>query len=384
MATTLPGHYEFGLSDIQEARAKTLHEEAVVIDLLSQRAGANIFAHYPPALQAELQSLIDRSDGVYGKYFAAYNWPYELALAGKSDLIFDWYRQAGLSVITHTVPVGPQPMGTIEPNRYLDHQRMRLVTTAAEMRQAKVDGVLASYANYQPLGSIPNDLNMIDEAHALGLRSMMLTYNSMTTVGVGCTERVDAGLSRHGVSVVQRCNELGIIVDTSHCGPMTTLDACRFSKAPVTANHSSAYSVYNHARGKTDECLRAIADTGGLIGVLAVPAYLTDADIPTIDHMLDHIEYIADLIGWQHVAIGTDWPLQAPIELQQPIFAPDNKDTAFRPEDRLDVTVNLAGFDDCRDMPNITRGLVSRGWADDAIKGVLGENALRVFEAVCG
>jgi membrane dipeptidase len=384
MNTTLPGRYEFGLSDIQEAHAKALHEKAVVIDLLSQRAGANIFAHYPPALQAELQSVIDESEGIYDKYFSACDWPYELALANKSELIFDWYRQAGLSVITHTVPIGQFPISATDPTKYLDHERMRLVTTATEIRQAKTDGVLASYANYQPLGSIPNDLAMINEAYAQGLRSLMLTYNSMTTVGVGCTERVDAGLSRHGVSVVQRCNELGIIVDTSHCGPMTTLDACRFSRAPVTANHSSACGVYHHARGKTDECVRAIADTGGLIGVLAVPAYLTDAKAPTIDHMLDHMEYIANLVGWQHVAIGTDWPLQAPIDIQKPLFMPDNKDTAFRPEDRLDVTVNLAGFDDCRDMPNITRGLVSRGWTDEAIMGVLGENALRVFEVVCG
>jgi membrane dipeptidase len=170
----------------------------------------------------------------------------------------------------------------------------------------------------------------------------------------------------------------------SHCGHLTTLDACRHSTKPVNANHTAAQGVYVHARGKRDEALRAIAATGGVIGVVAVPAFLTDKARPTIDDMLDHIDYIANLVGWQHVAIGTDWPLQAPEELLRSILSPDNKATGFREQDRLDVTRRLIGFDSCRDLPNITRGLVKRGYGDESIRGILGENALRVFAEVCG
>src|SRR5437764_11659454 len=115
-----------------------------------------------------------------------------------------------------------------------------------------------------------------------------------------------------GVDVVKHMNELGMMVDSSHCSHLTTLDACRVSKKPVNANHTGARSVFPHARCKSDEALRAIAGTGGVIGVLALPAFLTDAPTPTIEHMLDHIDYIAKLVGWRHVAIGTDWPMQAP------------------------------------------------------------------------
>jgi membrane dipeptidase len=100
--------------------------------------------------------------------------------------------------------------------------------------------------------------------------------------------------------------------------------------------------------------------------------------------MLDHIDHIARLVGWQHVAIGTDWPLQAPVELQRALLAPGPGSVGFREEDRLDVTQRLAGFDDCRDLPNITRGLVARGYTDIQIQGILGENALRVFSEVWG
>ena len=212
----------------------------------------------------------------------------------------------------------------------------------------------------------------------------MLTYNRMDHIGVGCTERVDAGLSMFGMEVVRCCNVLGIVVDVSHCGHLTTLDACRHSKKPVTANHTAARSVYAHARGKSDEALHAIAGTGGVIGIVAAPPFLTDAAAPSIEHMLDHIDYVAAAVGWQHVGIGTDWPLQAPDEVLAAFSGELNKNHGFRAQDRLDLTQRLVGFNDCRDLPNITRGLVKRGYSDEQIRGVLGENALRVFQEVCG
>lgn len=377
-----PGAYPFGLSTEQEARARALHADAIVVDLLSQRAGGNIFAAYPGDLQREAAALADEPGSLAERVYRFIRWPNEVARDGRSDLIADWYRQAGLDVICHNIGVDPggPALHAWMNTPYADLPWLRYVTTAQEMRQAKRDGVVASFGNCQPDGSIPN-LDAIDTAYALGLRSLMLTYNSMTNVGSGCTERVDAGLSRFGLEVVDHCNRLGIIVDTSHCGPATTLDACRASRRPVTANHSAAKAVFDHARGKSDDCLRAIAGTGGVIGIVAVPAFLTDDPEPTIDHMLDHLDHVATLVGWQHVALGTDWPLQAPLSLLQPLLAPTNKALAFRPEDRLDPAVNLRGFEDIRDLPNITRGLVRRGWTDEAIRGALGENALRVFAA---
>lgn len=379
-----PGAFPFGLSPEQEQRARQLHADAIVVDLLSQRGGANIFAAFPQDLQEELAALATGAGNVTQLVYEYFRWPYEAARTGRSDLIFEWYRQAGIDVISHDVPAdhSADRINDWMNKPFADLPWLRYVTTAEEMRQAKRDGVIASFGNCQPDGSLPG-LAAIDHAYGLGLRSLMLTYNSMTNVGVGCTDRVDAGLSRFGIDVVAHCNKLGIIVDTSHCCPATTLDACRASRRPVTANHTSAKGVFDHARGKSDECLRAIADTGGVVGIVAVPAFLSDQAEPTIHIMLDHIDYVASLVGWQYVALGTDWPLQAPLDLLRPLLAPSNKDLAFRPEDRLDPAIDLRGFEDCRDMPNITRGLVARGWQDDAIRGVLGENALRVFAEIC-
>jgi membrane dipeptidase len=386
---TEPKRYDFQLSAVEEARAQALHQDSMVVDLLSQHAGGNIFSHYPGALQSAFRARIAAVGTGPEALTEAIYWPYEVSKLGQSDLIRDWFHAAGLTCGTYGINVhdGSDPtLNTWEAIvlGYGNLPWLRYVTTAAEMRQAKRDGVVAFYAHCQPISPVPRDLGALDAAYTKGLRSFMLTYNQANVVGVGCTERVDGGLTEFGVEVVQHCNRLGMIVDVSHCGHLTTMDTCRRSKKPVNANHTAARGVYAHARGKNDEALRAIAGSGGVIGVVAAPPFLTDAVSPTIEHMLDHIDYIANLVGWQHVAIGSDWPLQAPDDVLRAVFMPMAASLGFREQDRLDVTQRLVGFDDCRDLPNITRGLVARGYSDEQIRGILGENALRVFEDVCG
>jgi membrane dipeptidase len=380
--------YDFHLSDADEARAKRLHRDSIVLDLLSQHAGGNIFSHYPPALRSAFEAQTATVTG-YEDLVDVIYWPYEMSRLGRSDLIMNWLQIGGLTCGTHSIDVHDGKDALLNKwdsvvMRYGNLPWLRYVTTAAEIRRAKRDGVIASYAHCQPTTPVPRNLNLFDVAYAKGLRSFMLTYNQMDNIGVGCTERVDAGLSKYGVEVVRHCNEIGMMVDVSHCGHLTTIDACRHSRKPVNANHTSARSLSFHARGKTDEDLRAIADTGGVVGVVALPIFLSRQPAASIEDMLDHIEYIADLIGWHHVAIGTDSPQPAPDDVLVRVLAPELKQIGFHDEDELDVTKRLIGFDDCRDLPNITRGLVGRGCSDEQIQGILGENALRVFAEVCG
>jgi membrane dipeptidase len=383
-AKPAPGAFDFGLDPAQEARARRLHAESMVIDMLFQYpGGAAIFDELP---EGALEAAVAGKTARWERYQAASNLPFDLAIAGKSHVVEDWWRQSGLSAVAVGVPVSAIDMPAKDEDGapWADALPWVVrVTRLAEFRKAKADGVLAVYGNCQPSYGLPLDLEAIDRAYAGGLRSLMMTYNRMDHVGVGCTERVDAGLSRFGVEVVERCNKLGIIVDTSHCGRLTTLDACKTSSAPVTANHACAQGVLDHARGKSDEELDAIAATGGLIGVVAVPFFLARGHV-TIEAMLDHIDYITARVGWRHVGIGTDWPMQSPIHLLQETVAGLLPEIGFRPEDNVDVTDTLAGFTDYRDFPNITRGLVKRGYTDEQVQGILGENFLRVFGEVCG
>ena len=383
-----PGHWDFGLDDEQEARAARLHEECLVADMVNQHpGGASIFKTYDPRLvQQALGDLGEGLSGV-GRAIAA---PYRLAAAGQSDEIRRWWRQSGVDLGVFDVCMGPPQAieamtGYIELTELLwSLDWLRKCTTAAEIRAAKAAGAVALYGYCQPVYGLSQDIEDVNRGHDEGLRVLMLTYNRQDYVGAGCTEPSDAGLSRYGRQVVQRCNELGIVVDTSHCGPRTTLDACRASLTPVLANHTAAQGVYGHARGKSDEELDAIARSGGIVGVVTVPFFLSADPEAAVDVALDHIDYINERIGWRHVGIGTDWPMQAPEGVIQATLGAIVDEVGFRPEDNISTTRTLRGFQDYRDMPNITRGLVSRGYDDEQIAGILGENFLRVFEAVCG
>ncbi len=384
-----PASFDFGLTAAEEMRAGRLHRDSIVFDMMqSHIGGSNIFDAYPEELRAEYRAGMSQVAPGFGAYCKASFWPYELDLEGKSDLIRQWYQQSGLTCGTHYVPVhqGNDPTALILEQLIALMERvpwLRRVTTGAQIRQAKAEGAVATYGQWQPVFPAPRELASLDRAYEKGLRSLMLTYNRMDSIGVGCTERFDAGLSNYGIDVVRHCNELGVLVDTSHCGHLTTMDACRFSKKAVNANHTSARAVCDVARGKSDDALKAIADTGGIIGVVTVPFFVSKNPHPTIEATLDHIDYIVKLVGWRHVAIGTDWPLQCPQEMivgMTGAFA----EAGFRPEDRIDPTQVVEGFADYRDMPNITRGLVKRGYSDEQIRGILGENALRVFADVCG
>jgi membrane dipeptidase len=213
-----------------------------------------------------------------------------------------------------------------------------------------------------------------------------LAYNRMTFLGAGCMERYDPGLSHFGVQFVRRCNEVGVTIDTAHTGRQSTLDACWASSKPVIAGHTSAAALYECDRTKSDDELRAIAASGGVIGVYALPFFPCPPGSPpqSIELMLDHSEYIVQLVGWQHVAIGTDHPIALPPSLRRRLLLLLFESVGFRPEPTVDPTQSLTGFRDPRDLPNITRGLVSRGYTDEQIRGILGENFVRVFENVCG
>jgi membrane dipeptidase len=213
---------------------------------------------------------------------------------------------------------------------------------------------------------------------------IQLTYNYMTPIGAGCTERTDAGLSNFGAKVVARMNTLGMIVDVAHCSRQVTMDACALSATPVIASHTFAQEVYAHDRGKSDEELKAISGTGGVIGVVTVPFFLGPGEGVNMEAMMDHIDHIVNLVGWEHVGIGTDWPIPMPKSLLRDVYSLLVSEVGFREEHKIDTTTNLIGFDDYRDFPNITRGLVKRGYGDEQIKGILGANFLRVFEEVCG
>lgn len=150
-------------------------------------------------------------------------------------------------------------------------------------------------------------LKTTDEFWHYGQRVSQLTYNAMTWFGSGSTDRGDGGLSDLGVELVQRMNRVGMAIDTAHCGDRTTLDAFEVSAKPVLVTHSNMRSLAGgHPRCKPDEVIRAVGNAGSVFGVTGVRMFVSAREPTTVEQFLDHIDYVARMIGVEHVGIGSD------------------------------------------------------------------------------
>jgi len=255
-------------------------------------------------------------------------------------------------------------------------------TSLKDIAQAKKEGKRAVILNFQNTTHIGTDLDKLDFFYNLGVRVIQLTYNMRNFVGDGCTERTDARLSNFGVQVVKRMNELGILVDLSHCGHKTTMDAIEISTRPVAFTHAFCRELNEHDRGKTNEELKALAENNGYCGIVVVPFFLAE-ESPSLNHFLAHLEHAIEIMGIDKVGIGTDWGAVYPEPLRIRLNE-ESKRIGFRKEHNVDWGATVEGFKDWKDWPNITYGLVSRGYSDNEIKGILGGNFLRIFEEVTG
>jgi membrane dipeptidase len=379
------GAHDVGLDTAAEERAAGLHASSVVIDVHWQ--GPTSPDTFTEEDLAAIEPLVEGSGG---DYRVAWRYLHERALRGEFPAWEALYRRSGVTTGMAECTLGDER--ELLRDAYRASQNVnafpwaRRARSAADIRAAKEAGEIAFWGACAFNQTRPDQLQLVDIAHELGVLDLCeLAYNTMNFIGAGCTERYDPGLSHFGVRFVERCNEVGVIVDTAHTGRQSTLDACACSARPVVASHTSAAALYPFDRAKTDDELEAIAATGGVVGVYAVPFFLgPPGSTPTIDLMLDHVDYIVGRVGWQHVAIGTDWPLAMPIGIQQRYMPANFAAIGFRAEHAIDVTSTLVGFRDPLDWPNITRGLVARGYGDDEVRGIIGENFLRVFETVVG
>ncbi|MEQ9530839.1 MAG: membrane dipeptidase [Haliea sp.] len=222
------------------------------------------------------------------------------------------------------------------------------------------------------------ELDDVDLYYHLGQRVSQLTYNSRNLIGTGATDRSDGGLSDFGVQIVERMNALGMAVDVSHCGDRTTLDAFEVSSRPVLITHSNVRSLAGgHVRCKPDAAIEAMGRAGSVMGITGVRNFVRDREPTNIEHMVDHIDYVAKLVGIEHVGIGSDMDMDGYDDIPEPAYsklkAAYKASYAFR--EKLDVD----DFDHPRRTFDLVEALLRRGYTDQHIELVLGGNFRRVL-----
>lgn len=215
--------------------------------------------------------------------------------------------------------------------------------------------------------------------YQLGLRCCQLTYNGQNLIGSGSTDRVDGGVSDFGVEIIKAMNGVGMLVDVSHCGDKTTLDAIDISPVPIAITHSNCRALNNHPRLKTDEAIRKLAAKAGVMGITGVRNFVRDREPTTVEHIVDHIDHVVKLVGIEHVGIGSDADLNGyddmPRDQLEKLRASYKSNYAFR--DKLDTD----GYDHPKKIYDLTEALIGRGYSDDNIAAVLGGNFRRLLGA---
>ncbi len=259
------------------------------------------------------------------------------------------------------------------------------VTEVEDFHRAKAQGKLGILFHFQNSLPLEQSIELLDVYKALGVRIIQLTYNVKNFVGDGCLERTDAGLSDFGVRLIKAMNRAGIAVDCSHTGMQTTLDAMDVSEYPVVFSHSLVKTVRDSPRNLSDEQIRRVAEMGGVIGMNGFPPFVADTSRPTLDDLLKHVDYIAELVGIDYVGLGIDFEyidesMQKDSLAHYDYFV---KTGQWNPKDYPPPPYYYPeGLDDPRYFPNLTKALLDRGYDEEETKKVLGANFMRVYSQI--
>ncbi|MEU4173128.1 membrane dipeptidase [Streptomyces sp. NPDC026665] len=376
--------YDLGLDENEREHAERLLQNSLVISLhdhpqvfpldMSQAVEYGRTGRYPVGFEglsySGMDVVFDNLAGPTGCIVSHYSWTW-------ADVAYDiGHRLADLA-----------------------HQDyVRIVRSVRDIREIQGTGHLGWVLALEAASMIDNDLDRLDILYGWGVRQMGLVYNESNLLGGGLKEFSDGGLTRFGHRAVRRMNQLGISVDLSHAGDRTSIDAIAASEAPVTITHAGARGVWPSERMKPDHVLRALADSGGLLGIEAAPNSTLSPRHPghDIEAVMHHFEYCVELMGIDHVTFGPDtlYADHARIHTEfAPLFgatiAPTLPASGADELSRIGVDEELTApkADHCAGMENPTEvfrnaigWLVKHGYSDEDIRKVVGGNTMRVLE----
>jgi membrane dipeptidase len=316
---------------------------------------------------------------------------------GRQHTAFAGLMASGMTIVFDNMMDGTACVTGNAPWRWLDiitdlgmrqadvaHQDdVVVIRTLSDIDAAKRDGKVGLVFGLEAATPIENELDRLDVLFGLGLRQIGIAYSDANALGSGLSEKVDAGLTNFGRRAVRRMNQVGLAIDISHSSDRTGLDVCEASEQPVFMTHAGARAVWDTSRMKSDDVLRAVAETGGVIGMSAAPHTTLSHEHPrhSILSVMDHFLYCVDLVGIDHVAFGPDTLYGDHVQLHS-VFGhllrvADLGGPAYEKVDYVDGLENPT-----ENFTNIAEWLVQRGFSDDEIVAVLGANIVRALEGI--
>jgi membrane dipeptidase len=309
-----------------------------------------------------------------------------------SPAVFHSLRNGGVTAINATIATWENTLQTMDHiagwgARFAAYRdRVIQVRSVDDIEAAKREGKTGVILGFQNASPIENHLDRLALFHDLGVRIIQVTYHERNLLGDGCYERADGGLSNFGLDAVHEMNRLGILVDLTHVGVRTTMEAIEASEKPVACTHANAKSYYDVPRNKADDALRLLAERGGVVGATCITSFLKTGRASTLEDYADAIERMVELVGIDHVGIGTDFTQDQPDDFWR--YIGSQQGTSF-PATFIESTV-IESWDlhyperlkTPDDMPRLAPALLQRGYSRDDVSKLLGGNWMRLFREV--
>jgi len=365
--------YEVPLSSAEAERARELSENSIVAEL-----HAHPFYMFP-----------ERGEDMFDYTRQGRAWtPYDALAQSNLDAVFDFgfsglarmHSQSGWKWSEIVQELGLR-LSDLAHQDLLDP-----AGTVADIKAAHEAGTIAWIPGLESAQMVENELDRIDVLHGLGIRIMGVTYMGSNMLGTGEKDMPegDGGLTQFGRRAVERMNKVGIAPSVTHASDRTALDVCEASERPVLLTHAGAQAVLDVPQLATDEVLQAVADTGGVIGVKSNPHTTASMDHPksSIDSVMDHFEYIVDLVGIGHVTFGTDTIYGDHTEMHETVAFSGGVTPPYEWHPDIEEVEYVRGMENLTEAwHNVPRRLVKDGYSAEEIRKVLGENTLRALEA---
>ena len=311
-----------------------------------------------------------------------------LQYANWSEKIFRQMRAGGVDAVHVTITYHESFRETVlnieRWNRWFERYPDSIFQgfTAADIEIARQTGRTAIFFGSQNPSCIEDDIGLVEVLHRLGMRFMQLTYNNQSLLATGCYEAEDGGLSRMGREVVREMNRVGMVVDMSHSGDRSTLEAIEHSTRPIAITHANPASWHPARRNKSDIVLKALAESGGMLGLSLYPHHLKGGSACSLEAFCDMAARAVDVMGAGNVGIGSDLCQDQPdsiVEWMRVGRWTKAIDYGEGSADAPGFPPMPDWFGDNRDFGNIAEGLKSRGMSEAEVAGVMGGNWMRFY-----
>ncbi|HBJ27215.1 MAG: peptidase M19 [Cobetia sp.] len=303
--------------------------------------------------------------------------------------IFEQMREGGLDAVHATLVYHETTRETLsrlgEWNRRFEAwpDLIMPVHVPQDIAVAQASGRVGIILGAQNCSPIEDDIDMVEVMRDLGLMIMQLTYNNQSLLACGCYEAEDSGITRFGRQVIREMNRVGMVIDMSHSAERSTLEAIEISERPVIISHANPESFHPAKRNKSDKVLKAIAESDGLLGFSAYPFHLRNGSDCTLTEYCEMIARTADLMGIEHLGIGTDLCQNQPVSILEWMrngrWSKD-MDYGEGSASNADWPRPLPWLRDSRDFPNLIAGLRKVGMSEDEVAGIMGKNWVALLE----